>query len=123
MDFNNPPCGSMGQGPGISSGGGMPIAQLVTLLSQQTGRPVFDKTGLTGIYDFTLKYAPDSAQGGGPLGGRAGGPPPGAPPLPTDPDAPNIYTAIQEQLGLKLDNQRGPVDVTVIDRIEKPALD
>jgi len=47
----------------------------------------------------------------------------GAQPPPVDPDAPNIYTAVQEQLGLKLENAKGPVDVIVIDRIERPTLD
>jgi uncharacterized protein (TIGR03435 family) len=44
-------------------------------------------------------------------------------PPPADPDAPNIYTAVQEQLGLKLENAKGPVDVTVVDRIERPSFD
>ena len=119
LDFNQPaPCGSVGMGPGIANASGQPMAQIVQMLAQFTGRPVYDKTGLTGLYDFTMRWAPDSGAGG-PLGP----PPPGAPPLPVDPDAPNIYTAVQEQLGLKLENAKGPVEVTVIDRIERPTLD
>jgi uncharacterized protein (TIGR03435 family) len=76
---------------------------------------VVDKTRLTGVYDVSLEYDPDSTSGTAPL--------PGITPAAGNPGAPNIYTAVQEQLGLKLDNQRGPVDVIVIDRIEKPTVD
>jgi len=120
LDFNAPmPCGMMRIGPGIANATGQPLAQVVQFLSQFTGRPVYDKTGLTGMYDFNLKWALEPGGGGGPFGG----PPPGAQPPPVDPDAPNIYTAVQEQLGLKLENAKGPVDVIVIDRIERPMLD
>jgi len=50
-------------------------------------------------------------------------PPPGAPTPPVDPDAPGFITALQEQLGLKLESARGPVEVMVIDRFERPTLD
>ena len=106
-------------GPGLGNASGQPVAQIVQLLAQFTGRPVYDKTGLTGQYDFDLKWAPESGAGFNPFGG----PPPGAQGPAVDPDAPNIYTAVQEQLGLKLDNTRGPVEVVVIDRIERPSLD
>jgi uncharacterized protein (TIGR03435 family) len=109
----------MRMGPGITASGGQPIAQLVQMLSQFTGRPVIDKTGLTGIYDFNLKWAPEPGSAVGPFGP----PPPGAPVPVVDPDAPNLYTAVQEQLGLKLDNARGPVEVVVIDGIDKPTVD
>jgi uncharacterized protein (TIGR03435 family) len=119
-DFNQPAaCGSMRIGPGLANASGQPLAQVIQMLAQFTGRPVYDKTGLTGPYDFDLKWAPEPGGGGGPLGA----PPPGAPPIAVDPDAPNIYTAVQEQLGLKLESARGPVDVIVIDRIERPSLD
>jgi uncharacterized protein (TIGR03435 family) len=119
-DFNQPsPCGMMRIGPGLSNASGQSIAQLVQLLAQFSGRPVIDKTGLMGAYDFDLKWAPDPGGNAGPFGP----PPPGAPALAVDPDAPNLYTAVQEQLGLKLENTRGPVDVIVIDRIERPSLD
>jgi uncharacterized protein (TIGR03435 family) len=111
-----PECGFM-IGLGRMSVGGMPISNLVQALSPQVGRIVLDKTELPGAYDFELTYAPE------PLG--IGGPPPllnGAPP-PVDPNAPTLFTALQEQLGLKLDSQRGPVDVVVIDHVEQPTAD
>jgi uncharacterized protein (TIGR03435 family) len=77
-------------------------------------RPVLDQTGLTGRFDFTLKWTPDDSQ----FAGMGGGIPP-----PTEaPDAPpNLYTAIQEQIGLKLEATRAPADVMVIDHVEKPS--
>jgi bla regulator protein BlaR1 len=95
-------------------GQGIPIANLVHLLSQQLGRTVLDKTGLTGKYDFTLKWTPDESQG-----------PPGPPGMDTAPPpdslGPSIFTAIQEQLGLKLESQKGAVEILVIDHAERPS--
>ena len=99
--------------------GGQPIAQLATLLANQVGRPIVDKTGLSGGYDLQLSFLPDGGRGG-PLGT----PPPGASPLPPiDPDAPSLFTALQEQLGLKLESGRGPVDAIVIVSVEPPTED
>jgi uncharacterized protein (TIGR03435 family) len=111
---NDPfPCGLMGI-PGMIRMGGMPISQMVNMLTGQSGRLVFDRTGLTGNWDFTLRFASE----------QRGQPPPGAPPLPPpDPDAPSIFTALQEQLGLKLESVKAPVEVTVIDSIEHPTDD
>jgi uncharacterized protein (TIGR03435 family) len=114
-DFNNPSCGSSNRSRGMFKGGGMWLGGLAQVLTSLTGRPVVDKTRLTGVYDVSLEYDPDSTSGTAPL--------PGITPAAGNPGAPNIYTAVQEQLGLKLDNQRGPVDVIVIDRIEKPTVD
>ncbi len=112
------PCGFR-VAPGSMAGGSSPISQLAQFLSQSMGRPVIDKTGLTGNYDFELSYTPDQLPPQG-----AGGPPPGAPPLPpVDPNGPSLSTALQEQLGLKLDSQRGPVSMFVIDKIEQPTPD
>jgi uncharacterized protein (TIGR03435 family) len=109
-------CGMM-IGPGKLNAGGMPMSNLATALAPQVGRIVLDKTELTGNYDFELTYAPEAlGSGGGPPLLNGG-------PVPVDPNAPNLFTALQEQLGLKLDSQRGPVDVVVIDRIEQPAAD
>jgi uncharacterized protein (TIGR03435 family) len=75
-------------------------------------RPVVDQTALQGRYDFTLTWTPDNTQ----FGGRGGQAPPADPT--TAP--PGLFTAIQEQLGLKLESTKLPVDVFVIDRLEKP---
>ena len=77
-------------------------------------RPVVDKTGLTGRWDFAIRWTPDESQFGG-LGVRV-------PPPTDDPNAPpGIFTAFTDQLGLKLDPSRAPVDVLVIDKVEKPS--
>jgi len=79
-------------------------------------KPVVDQTGLTGKYDFTLKFTPDAGQ----MAGFGGGPP--APPAAENPDAPpDIFAAFQQQLGLKLDSTKAPADVLVIDHVEKPS--
>jgi len=109
----------MRSGPGLYGISGQPMSVFIQMLAQSTGRPVIDKTGLAGPYDLSLKYMPEPGMAGMPPGAL----PPGAPVLTTDPDAPNIFTALQEQLGLKLENTRGPVDVTVVDRLERPTLD
>ena len=107
-------------GPGIASFKGAPMVTIANvILARQVGRSVIDKTGLTSLYDFTLKWTPQP--GSGSL--TPFGLPPGAPPEPADPDAPNLFTAVQEQLGLKLESARGPVEVIVIDRLEKPTPD
>jgi uncharacterized protein (TIGR03435 family) len=100
--------------------GGMPMSNLAQSLSPMVGRIVLDKTELAGAYDFELTYSPEGI--GSPFPG--GGPPllNGAPPA-VDPNLPTIFTALQEQLGLKLDSQRGPVEVVVIDRVEQPIAD
>jgi uncharacterized protein (TIGR03435 family) len=113
-----PPCGTM-QGPGLISAGGITMARLAEILSGSVARTVVDRTGLSGNYELDLTYTPDAAAGGQP----AGPPPPGAPALNIDPNGPSLVTAIQEQLGLKLEATRGPVVVTVIDRIERPTED
>lgn len=102
--------------PGRFQVGGQPLSAFANVLANQLGRPVLDETGLTGAYDLTLSYMPDA-------GGR-GLPPPGAPDLPPiDPNAPSLPTALQEQLGLKLEAAKGPVEMIVIDSIEPPTED
>ena len=77
-------------------------------------RPVLDQTGLTGRFDFTLNWTPDDSQFAG-MGARV------PPPTEAADAPPNLYTAIQEQIGLKLDATRAPADVMVIDHVEKPS--
>jgi uncharacterized protein (TIGR03435 family) len=127
-----PPCSFM-LGPGNLSASSVPLSELARTLSQRLGRIVIDRTGLAGQYDFELTFAPDSAGAGGPGGpgggataiiGGGGAPPPGAlAPPPVDPNAPSLFTALQEQLGLRLDSVRAPVDVIVIDSVERPTED
>jgi uncharacterized protein (TIGR03435 family) len=119
FDPNSMACGTMRAGPGLYGISGQPMSVFIQMLAQSTGRPVIDKTGLAGPYDVSLKYMPEPGMAGMPPGAL----PPGAPVPTTEPDAPNIFTALQEQLGLKLENARGPVDVTVVDRLERPTLD
>ena len=114
-----PPCGFQRMGPGVTAGSGRTIADLIPVLADLVGRPVIDKTGLAGMYDFTLKFAPESAGAPGLLRFL----PPGANPPPADPNAPSLAAALQEQLGLRLEGARGPVDVVVVDRFERPTLD
>ena len=106
-------CGMM-MGPGTLNAGGMQTAELARSLSQSLGRVVLDETGLDGRYDFELRYAMDL---GGP-GGRGAAPDAVVPPL--DASLPSLPTALEEQLGLKLDARRGPVEVLVVDGIERP---
>lgn len=118
----NMKAGMMRMGPANLTGSQMPISALVTTLSQQVGRTIIDQTGLKGNYDFDLKWTPDMPQGGGFFGGPVAPPGAQAPP-PPDPNGPTLFTAIQEQLGLKLEPQRGPVEVLVIDSAERPTED
>lgn len=105
--------GIRSHGPGELQGLSATIGLLVDVLSRQPGlgdRLVLDQTGLTGHYDWTLKWAPDMATDPANPAAPAG-----------DPSLPSLFTAVQEQLGLKLESQKAPVDVVVIDRIEKPS--
>jgi uncharacterized protein (TIGR03435 family) len=98
--------GMMRWSRGQMTGQGIPITNLVSPLTRIAGRIVEDKTGLTGTYDFELHWTEDVGSGGG-----------GSP----DPSGPSIYTALQEQLGLKLESQKGPVQVLVLDHVEQPS--
>jgi len=75
-------------------------------------RPVVDQTGITGRYDFTLNWTPDESQFRG-MGLTI-------PPPPDNATLPSLFTAIQEQVGLRLESTRAPADVLVVDKAEKP---
>jgi bla regulator protein blaR1 len=116
LNFDGPaPCGGRMGGIGRLRAGGSTIEQFAAgLLSERAQRVVIDKTGLTGYYDIALNFTPTPNQ-------LPQGPPPlGAPPPQIDPDGPSLFTALQEQLGLKLQDSRGPVEIVVIDSIDQP---
>ena len=79
-------------------------------LSEVTRRPVRDETGLEGYFDFEMKWTPDAAPAA----------PDSADPKPAE-AGPTLFTALQEQLGLKLEAKKGPVEILVIDRAERPS--
>jgi uncharacterized protein (TIGR03435 family) len=99
------PCGVRPGGAGRILLIGVPMAQLAPLISLVVQRPVVDRTGITGNFDIEMTFSPGQAPGGD-LG---------------NPDSPSIFTALEEQLGLKLDAEREVVEVLVIDRIERPS--
>jgi uncharacterized protein (TIGR03435 family) len=102
-----PACGMSMQGAAFMTvqTGGQPIANFASSLSGSAGRQVVDKTGLTGNYEITLRYSE-------------------RPPSDATADAPPaIFTALQEQLGLKLEPDRAPLRILVLDHIERPTED
>ena len=99
---SNPKPGSIQFGNSEMTATSIPIHNLVWNLSYRVGREVIDKTGLIGTYDFTLKWTPTQPEGE------------------TDNNAPDLFTALEEQLGLKLEPSKGPVDTLVVDHVEMP---
>lgn len=81
-----------------------PISRLTFLLSRRMDRPVLDKTGLTGVYDFTIDTSGLGFNGQPPQDSNAG---------------PSIFTAVQDNLGLRLEAQKSPIEILVIDHVEK----
>jgi uncharacterized protein (TIGR03435 family) len=98
----DPVCGISGTGSELTAGS-FPLSSFTGFLAGPVRRPVVDRTGLTGEWDFDLKWNPD--------------------PTSTDTERPAIFTALQEQLGLKLEATTGPVDILVVDRVERPVPD
>ena len=118
-----PPCGAM-RGPARIIAGGLPMEQFANMLTNVMAdangpaggvgaRIVIDKTGLSGRFAFTLAWTPEKLP--------EGTPPPGIPPI--DPNGPPLVTALQEQLGLKLQPARSQMGVVVVDSIEQPTPD
>jgi bla regulator protein BlaR1 len=125
-----PPPGGLMQcgfrvGPGQMTGGSMPLSQLATSLSNFVQRVVVDRTGIEGNFDLDLKYTLDQSTMANAVGPAKAGAIAGAPP--TDAaaasDAPGLFTALQEQLGLKLESAHGAVDVLVIEHVDQPTPD
>ena len=90
-------------GNGVIIEQGYPLSYVADLLTSMLHRPVVDKTGLTGKYDISLRWTPENTPVDSPLA-----------------DGPDIFAAVQEQLGLKLNSTKGPVTTLVIDHIERP---
>jgi uncharacterized protein (TIGR03435 family) len=109
------PCGMVRIGfSGVMDGASVTMANFVKSLAGVVGRPVIDRTGFTGAFDIHVKFTPDMSTQGLPGGALSA-----APPDP-DPTRPNFIDALREQLGLKLTSSKGPVEVLVIDRVERP---
>jgi uncharacterized protein (TIGR03435 family) len=102
-------------GPGSVNFEGGTLSMLADMLGLILDRSVIDKTGTTNYFEIHLKFSPDDSAAPRPATAD-----PGAPTAVRAPDAPGIFEAIQEQLGLKLVPAKGPVDVLVIDHIERP---
>jgi uncharacterized protein (TIGR03435 family) len=99
--------------PGRIQFGGSPLSQFANALSSQTGRIVHDRTGLTGTWEFELKFTPEQ------LPQQVAGADAPAP----DPNGASLFTAIQEQLGLRLESTRAPTEVLLIDSVQMPTPD
>jgi uncharacterized protein (TIGR03435 family) len=116
--------GGRGPGGGMSTGSedGMmaatfretPISYVARWLTAQLRAPVTDKTGITGVYDFKLKWTPERGQRAVPPGGQSAA-------ESSDSAGPTLLDALQDQFGLKLESGKGLVDGIAIDHIEKPS--
>jgi uncharacterized protein (TIGR03435 family) len=93
-------------------GGKVPMPEFVRVLSQVLGRTVTDQTGFSGVFDINLAFLPDDSTAGLPA------PPPEA--ISAGTASPSIFSAVQ-QLGLRLESTKGPVEVLVIDHVERPS--
>jgi uncharacterized protein (TIGR03435 family) len=111
----NPPFGP----PGVLTARQITMQRLAENLSWRVHRTVLNRTGLDGVFAVDMHWTPDTLElsNGGPLGSA----PPLASPPPQTSDDGAIFSALQEQLGLKLESTKGPVEVLVIDHVEKPA--
>lgn len=88
-------------GPGRISGTSVSIDHLIEVLYDSVNRPIIDRSGISAPIDFTLHWAPENTP---------------------NTDLPSLFTAMEEQLGLKMESQKLPVDVFVIDHVEPPTL-
>jgi uncharacterized protein (TIGR03435 family) len=93
-------------GPGLTAAVGQPVSAFLFFLTGQLQRAVIDRTGLTGTWDIELTFSPDG---------------PGAPAATPQDSGASLFTALQEQLGLRLEPSTGPLQVLVVDRIDRPS--
>jgi len=112
---NATPRGAFGFGSGVVDSRAVPLSRLTEFLRLPLGRHVVDKTGLSGLFDITLRWDPKSEQASTTFEVS-----PGAPPPLRDASGPSLFTALQEQLGLRLRAARDPIDVIVIDSLQRP---
>jgi uncharacterized protein (TIGR03435 family) len=103
----------MQPGKATMNAAGVSMTQLVDMLANQVDRPIVDGTGLTGRYDFTLEFAPEMRNMPGMPMMAGGGP------VNEGESAPSLFTAVQEQLGLRLEPKKAMLDLIVVDRLEK----
>ncbi len=96
------------RGRGKVTGGAVTMELVKMVFSDLLGRPVVDETGLHGAFDFKLEWTPETAPSADPTEAPA-------------PSGESVFTAIQEQLGLKLESKKGPVETIVIEKVEKPS--
>jgi uncharacterized protein (TIGR03435 family) len=115
-NFNEPMQCGMRMGPGLLSAGDVTMEQLANNFSNTVQRIVLDRTGLTGRYSADLSWTPEQMPQLPPDAGGRGFPQ-------IDPNGPSIFTAVQEQLGLKLESTKAPIAVIVIDNVEPPTPD
>jgi uncharacterized protein (TIGR03435 family) len=110
---DKPQCGiisNVDANGGVLRGGGRSMADLARNLTGRVNRTVIDRTGLSGAYDFVLRWTPENFQNAAANAGPSR-------------DGTLIFTALQEQLGLRLESQRGPVEFLIIDNVERPTPD
>src|SRR5262249_45344227 len=100
---------------GVLSGNGATLEVLTRVLSMMLARPVIDRTGLDGEYKFRMEWAEEAN-----LKEKVPGESPTVETAAADDTKPSFFSAIQEQLGLKLESSKAPVDIIVIERAEKP---
>ena len=96
------------------------MTNIVSFLSGRLGRAIQDKTGLTGNYQFSLNWTPGEGESGGLMGAMLQ-PPPGAAAGSASEPGVSLFTALQEQMGLRLEASKVMLDVFVIDSADKPA--
>jgi uncharacterized protein (TIGR03435 family) len=117
------PCGRVGvsgESFGVRiEGGAVAMPEFTRMLAMVLGRPLIDRTGFAGTFDVRLDFTPDEAAAGLPRSAGAGDP--GGTPAADAAGPPPIFVAIQEQLGLRLEATKGPVEVLVIDHVERPS--